>query len=352
MTTAAIMCIGRNESPFVEEWAHYHFDLGFDRLYYISTDDDPAQAEQFVRISRFRSRIVLRHFNDFRHGWQMRCYHAHRPLIEEDWLLVIDLDEFLYLHPFSSIQEYLQTVGDDVGQIQFPWLLLMSSAYSCERVLGILDESAGHVSDHVKSMVRLESASALGIHSHRVDSKTCLSSGAEVEAAPKHPSLITETEYFDNHPFVLHFASRGHLDVLNRIMDHQFFNTKSGHAERERLCRFLLEPADWSSLPTRCLLTHFYSFLPRVEPQISVPRIESATNVGDLRDIFRKLIKTVIDFEDSNAEDIENRFEERYRYARKLASLDPGGAIRLDEYLDCATQEGYINRLRTTLANS
>ena len=163
---------------------------------------------------------------------------------------------------------------------------------------------------------------------------------------------VSDTGYFDDHPFVLHFASRGHLDVMNRIIDHQFFNSKSGDAERERLSRFLLGQADWSNIPTRCLLTQFFTFLPQVEPRISIPLIESRTDVRDLRDIFRKHIKTVIDFEDCDLDEIEDRFERCYRYARKLASLDPGEVIRLDEYLDCETQEGYIDRLRRALVNS
>ncbi len=110
------LCSGRNESPFLEEWAQYHLDLGFDRLYYVSTDDD-------------------------------------------------------------------------VAQISFPWLLLMSSAYCCEGVLGILDESPTYASDHVKSIVRVDCEPSLGIHSHGVGQrKTCLSSGAEVRETPTHPS--------------------------------------------------------------------------------------------------------------------------------------------------------------------
>ena len=176
MTTTAILSVGRNESPFVEEWERYHLDLGFDRLYYVGTDDDPTRAERFLRGSPLRSQIRLGRFTDFRHGWQMRCYHAYRDRIDEDWVLVIDLDEFLSLHPFSSIQEFVGTVDDGVGQ----------------------------------------------------------------------------PGYFD------------------------------------------------------------YTFLPRIEP----------------------------------------RFERRYRYADKLASLNPEGAIRLDEYLTCRTQEEFVARLRRSLSES
>jgi hypothetical protein len=351
VTTAAILAIGRNESPFFEEWAEHHFGLGFDRLYYVSTDDDPGAAERSVEASRFRSRIELRHFDDFRHGWQMRCYFEHRALVDEDWLLVMDLDEFLHLHPFPTIQAFLETVGDDVGQIQFPWALVISQAYSHERVLGILDQATCHASDHVKGIVRMACEPAVGIHSHRVAPlETRLSSGLEVSEAPRYPSLLEGTRSFGEHPFLLHFVSRGHLDVMNRILDHQFFNAKSGEKERERLTSFLRGAPSWDNLPTRCLLNRFYASLPRVEPRISIPRLEARTDLRDLRGIFQRLVSRIV-VENGELDDIEDRFEERYEYARKLAALDPGRAIRLSDYLACTTQEEYAGRLRGALAD-
>ena len=359
MTTTAIMCIARNESPFVEEWAQYHLELGFDRLYYISTDEDFSRAQRSISQSPFRSSIEVLHFDDFQPGWQIRCYNAHLPLIAEDWVLVIDLDEFLYLHPFSTIHEYLETIGEDVGQIQFPWLLHMSSRYSQDRVLGIVDESAGYVSDHVKSMIRRECTSWVGIHAHDVGRlKNCLSSGVEVPASSRHTALLSDPAFFDEHPFVLHFASRGHLDVMNRMMDHQFFNAKSSHAERPRLARFLLEPANWSSIPTRCLILQFYRSLPRTDIHLPVPALEARTDVRDLQEIFLAHVQTLVDFDCSDLAEVEERFERQYRYAMKLAALDrlvlrdPTRVLPMEEYLECGTQEDYIDRLRKSLVES
>ena len=324
--------------------------LGFDRIYCISTDDDFATAERCVAANSLRSRIELFHFTDFHHGWQIGCYNAHLPLVEEDWVMLIDVYEFLYLGQFSDIHEYLATVGDDVGQIQFPWLLQLSSDYSADRVLEIARDSEGHMSDHVKSMVRREYTDGLGVHAHGVKGlKNCLSSGAEVPIAPRHRSLLGDPAFFADHPLVLHFASRGHLDMMNRIMDHRFFNAKSGQGERERLARFLLGSADWSNIPTRCLLMRFYAALPTTGRRIRVPPLDSRTDTQDLREIFLARLETLIDFEYRDLAEIEQRFERTYRFAMKLARLDPTSAVRLDKYLECATQEEYIERLRSSL---
>lgn len=353
MTRTAILCIARNEVPYTEEWLEYHFSIGIDRVYYISTDTDFNSVEAFFSGSKFRSRVELLHFDDFKPGWQMRCYNTYFHLVEEDWVLVIDIDEFLYLNGFSGISEYLGTLMQDVGQIQFPWLILMSSNYIHSRVLDILGGSEQHMSDHVKSMVRRECSSGLGIHSHDTGrQKSCLSSGVVHPGSPKHSFLLDKPEYFSNHPFILHFCSRGHLDVLCRIIDHQFFNSKNGQGERERLQSYLLNAASYSNIPTRYLLMKFYASLPATNIDCPVPDLVCRTDLLALRQTFLSTINRIVDFNVSDLAHLEELFECRYGFAEKLHSQDISGMCDLDEYLKGSTQLHYIDRLRASLHKS
>ncbi len=353
MTTTAILCIARNETPFTEEWLEYHFSLGIDRVYYVSTDSDFARIKAFMDGSQFRPRIELLHFQDFRPGWQIRCYNVHLPLIAEDWVLVIDIDEFLYLNTFANIEEFLDNVGTDIGQIQFPWLNLMSANYSESSVFDILSQSAKYVSDHVKSMARRRCITRLGIHSHGIHGlKNCLSSGHELAAKPRHDELFSELQYFQIHPFIMHFASRGHLDVLTRVLDHQFFNAKSGQAERSRLSSFLTGTANWSDIPTRYMLMKFLSSLPTTDVQVDLPGISSRTNLQDLESTFLKNIEKIVDFDDRGDMMLTSYFESRYRLSQKLSTLDLSGICKLEDYLKCNSQLEYINTLRRLLKNA
>lgn len=347
MNTTAILCIARNESPFTEEWLEYHFKIGIDRVYYVSTDSDFSHTKAFINRSKFRSRVELMHFNKFDPGWQGRCYNAHLPLIDEDWILVIDLDEFLYLNSFTHIQKFLDSIDDDVGQVQFPWLNIISPNYCQDRVLDILRQAEKHVSDHVKSIVRRSCLTGLGIHAHQIhQSKTCMSSGLEVSGRPRHPFLFNDGQYYENNPFILHFCSRGHFDALNRIMDHKFFNAKSGRSEKARLSRFLSDEFDWSNVPTRYMLLQFYSSLPTANVQCSMPSMESHSNVNDLKEIFLKNIQNVVDFSQSDLEKMEACFENRYEFSNKIMSQDWSGMFHVDDYLASISQLAYIDKVR------
>jgi hypothetical protein len=209
------------------------------------------------------------------------------------------------------------------------------------------------VSDHVKSMARRSNITHLGIHSHGVHPlKNCLGSGQELPARPKHSALFTDLQYCQKYPFIMHFVSRGHLDVLNRILDHQFFNFKNGPVERDRLSSYLTGSASWSNIPNRYLLIGFLSTLPMATAKVNLPRISARTNLHELESLFLKNIRKIIDFEDRGDTMLTSHFENRYRLSQKLSTHDLSGSSKLDDYLKCDTQLEYINQLRRLLTGA
>lgn len=348
--TAAILCIARNELPFTEEWLEYHFGLGFDRIYYVSTDADFNRVADFFDGNRWQSAVELLHFHRFEPGWQITCYNQVLPLIKEDWVLVLDLDEFLYLHSFSSIQDYLQSFGDSVTQIQFPWLILMSRRYYNSRVLDIAGQSEKHASDHMKSIIRRRCVNGLRVHAHVFrQGRNCLSSGAEAGNSSRHEVFLTDPMYYRKHPFILHFCSRGHYDVLARILDHQFFNSKGGEPEARRLSAYLLNEPDWSNLPTRYMLNLFFSELARVDTEIPLPAAGAKTDVRMLERLFLSNMRRIVDFESAGLEAPETSFEDRFQLDWKLATQSLAGHVDLRDYGRCDSQLQYIDTLRKSL---
>lgn len=345
--SAAIICIARNEAPYTAEWLEYHFGLGFDLVYYISTDEDPSPIKSLLETSGFMSQVQFFHFADFTPGWQQRCYNMVFPLVKEDWILVLDLDEFLMLNSFTSLDEHLESIDHGVAQVQYPWFNIISSQYDHNCVLDILNTSATHVSDHVKSMVRREQSDSLGIHAHNVSqNKTILSSGRQVQSSPRHQFLFYETTYSNQFPCILHFCSRGYFDLLNRILDHQFFNSKCGDAERKKTVDYLTGIPNWSNIPNRCLLQKFFTSLPVANTKLEMPELQSKTDQIVLRDTFLEIINRELAFNPTDGNRAAIDFEEQFQLNQKLTSQNPSSLCSVNDYLKQNSQLDYIEFLR------
>ena len=119
--------------------------------------------------------------------------------------------------------------------------------------------------------------------------------------------------------------------------------------ESIRLSDFLLNEASWSNIPNRYLLVKFYESLPKTSVAISVPRIHSKTDVAEVKRIFLRNIRALIDFESRDLDNLENEFEDRFELSRKLNSGKFSVTSDIDVYLKCLTQLEYITKLRRSM---
>ena len=104
----AIAAIFKNETPYLEEWLEYHLLVGFDHFYLY--DNDGSNEVRELLAPYFRAGIVSHHpftwINGTRHdrptpfggrdknhiAFDHAARHYHR---EFDWIMKIDVDEFL-----------------------------------------------------------------------------------------------------------------------------------------------------------------------------------------------------------------------------------------------------------------
>ncbi len=348
--TTAVLCIARNEHPYFAQWLEYHFKIGVDRIYVLSTDDDFPAILNLMVSSDHIDRLEPLHYHDFKPGWQMRCCNRFSHLVREDWLLILDLDEFLYLPQGSRIQEFTREVDESVDQVQFPWLLFKSRSYYERSVFDIPNVSEGHRSDHVKSMARTRSVSAYGVHSHRVQGRSTLSSGEQVKPRPRHEQLFYDADYPRAYPTVLHFSSRGYFDTLSRILSHRFFNGMNSDDEKRRVSDFLTQPASLDHVPARVFLSLVYDQMPVASiPTLELPPLEKTIDADLVVRIFLRSIEGIVAVESNTMPDLVDEFEQRFKVKEKMLQLELPGTFDLEAYGQCGSQLGYVSRLRKQL---
>lgn len=113
----ALVCIARNEDRYIDEWIDYHFKLGVDEIFIYENEWKSNVKRERVHTIPFdgKSKQVYA-YNDF----------IFRRSEGFEWVIFIDVDEFLCLNKHNSIQEFLRDYGnlpDEADAIAINWMV-------------------------------------------------------------------------------------------------------------------------------------------------------------------------------------------------------------------------------------
>lgn len=259
--TFAVLTRGMyDETPFIDEFVRYYFDIGFDHVYFINSDSRRDYLAQCLTADVL-ARVTVVDSANLGEDWQEHALNEALQAISETWILVVDLDEFLFLHG-QTIQQYVSRCPPDCSKLRFRWLLSLSTRYFESSVFDMVD---GRLSSSItcKAMTKRQSVRTLSLH----DALTI-----------DGDSMECTTDYVVD-PFVLHFACRGFLDLISRIVGRNYGNDKAGPAEEQRLRHFLCDPhADVDQFPFRFQMYRVQMTSPLV--QLRLDRADFYTTCG------------------------------------------------------------------------
>ena len=113
----------RNEGAFLVEWICWYRMLGFDILIVVNdcTDHSPQLLEAFRQADWIR---WTQHHPRKSQSPKRSAYNKirnHRLVRETDWLLICDADEFLVLHQFDSISQFINAMHRQPMGMAFHW---------------------------------------------------------------------------------------------------------------------------------------------------------------------------------------------------------------------------------------
>jgi hypothetical protein len=164
----AVLAMARDEALHLPEWIAHCLSIGVDHIF-VYTNDNRDGTDDLLRWFS-QNTPVTPLFTTAAPGIdiQRKNYQHAFFLLPElrlfDWVLVIDVDEFLV--PASRYDHRLPTLLDaapaDAAAVVFPWLWRLWDR-SFERTPGLLAERYGHALPHslCKSAVRLRHATSL-----------------------------------------------------------------------------------------------------------------------------------------------------------------------------------------------
>jgi hypothetical protein len=104
----------------IEEWIHYHLLLGFDG---VLIWDDFSQTP--IESSHPKVHIIRQHFNKNDYIFESVAFAKKKGF---DWIIHLDVDEYLYLGQDMKLKLFLQRhTHHDTISIYFPWMIFGSN---------------------------------------------------------------------------------------------------------------------------------------------------------------------------------------------------------------------------------
>lgn len=200
-----VAAIFKNEGHIIEEWLNHYITEGVD--YFILIDNGSTDSYITAIQPHIDSGRVDLIIDPEKHG-QLEKYNKYvLPKVKQsqsDWLLVVDLDEFVYGRRLR-LADYLKGLPASVAQVSCPWKLYGSSGHIRQPgsvISNFLNRQrmSSLTVTNIKSIVRVGHLTSIGIHEHITeDEYTHIEpSGRDLDAFRfiEDPALVTFDEDF------------------------------------------------------------------------------------------------------------------------------------------------------------
>ena len=146
----ALVCIGKNEDSYIEEWVAYNNKIGFDHI--------------FIYENNWRCNLDLPNVTKIPFDGEVMQVLAYNNFIknykdEYDYAAFFDCDEFLYLKKHNNIQEFLTEYDNEYG-VGINWLMVGSDGkLDKPKENGVIKHYFGRdskINIHIKSIINLK----------------------------------------------------------------------------------------------------------------------------------------------------------------------------------------------------
>ena len=226
--TLVIVAIFKNESIAIREWLEHYIKQGVQHFYMIdngSTDNWQYEIKGFP-VTVFSNEEKYKqtdHYNN---------YFLETVKVSSEWVMVVDLDEFVYGRKNNNITSILSNYDNDVGEIRIRWKMFGSNGH-IKQPKSIIDgftkrKPLDSPDINVKSIIRTSCLIKFNIHSHSTTDCKIIFEPPEITENSLELSLIHLNHYaIQSKDFFFNVKiTRGDVlnSVSNNIRNIDYFN--------------------------------------------------------------------------------------------------------------------------------
>ena len=133
MRITAVTCV-KNEAAFLLEWLAHHKGIGFTDFLVLSNDCDDGTDAMLDRLQAMGELTHLRNDGPYGQGgiqWTGFKQADQHPLVRDaDWLMTLDVDEFVNVHAGDHTLAALMAALPDADAITLTWRLFGNAGVS------------------------------------------------------------------------------------------------------------------------------------------------------------------------------------------------------------------------------
>jgi hypothetical protein len=133
----AVLAMFKNEADVLDEWVRHYANQGATAIHLINNNSDDNYLAALSQ--HLNSGLVILHHDTRLHA-QKTIYNEHLKRLRPQchWLVVCDLDEFIYArYPYQRCIDYLRQLPPWVSSVQLPWKMFGSSGHVQQPSLGV-----------------------------------------------------------------------------------------------------------------------------------------------------------------------------------------------------------------------
>ena len=103
-----ICAIAKNENKYINDWCHYHINLGFDNIYIFDNNDYNTDYIGDYIDDEIKNKVHILNIND-KKLQQQNSYNSFYHLFNHNfkWCAYIDIDEFIVLDKWNNISQFV-----------------------------------------------------------------------------------------------------------------------------------------------------------------------------------------------------------------------------------------------------
>jgi hypothetical protein len=159
-----VVSVFKNEGHIIREWVEHYVAEGVDHFVLIDNGSTDNYAQGLTCPGKITLDVDPQRYN------QVGLLNKHLELLKTyEWVLVVDLDEFMYGKKGFTIRSYLESIPKTIHQVVVPWKMFGSSGHQSQPtnvVKGFTQRK--HYADkrmaNFKAVCRTRHLRSIGVH--------------------------------------------------------------------------------------------------------------------------------------------------------------------------------------------